>query len=164
MLLLPYTKFTLITKLQPPHIVTRLEANVETGPRSFRKMFFPAKPYFGSFSEQGFRIRRTGQSRNTTPIVITGVIISDFADRRIDVSMEITKLGLAAHIFSLIVFAFMGVLVLAVYRFEWYGVLIIPAGMWLLTYIPMIISFHLQVRKAKKILGQMLDADIYIDR
>ena len=148
MFLLPHEKFTLITKLKPQQISKRLQNNVATGRISFWKRLFPDHPYTGEFSDEAFRLRRSVTARNSVPVIIEGKIISHFVEQHIDVSMRLPSHYFVSYGISFLIFLFFGWLTTQILNH--YSGFLFPVIMMLVAYIGTIISFRIQVHKAKK--------------
>ncbi len=154
--ILPYEKLTLLSKLPPEEVASRLRKNMSDG--RFKK------EYIGELRGNRFSMRRNISYRNSFLPMITGFIFSDPHGTKITVDM---RLHTAVLVFVLIWLAITGVMGVAgiVWAIRHSGTsdlsieLFVPLLMFLGVALMTILAFKFESYDSKKFLRGLFEAE-----
>jgi len=166
-MLVPYEKYVLITRLSPQEIHYRLDQIVDTS-KHFNTIFSMArreKLYHGELSESNFKIVRKIGYRNSFLPVIQGRVSSSAQQTRIDIQM---RLHMAVLIFIIVWLGVVGLVCIATMPtlmkqlFQAAGEkfdpkLLLPFGMLIFGYLLVTLPFKMESRISKKFLAKLLE-------
>lgn len=149
MLLLPYENYNLYSHLPIEKIRERLAKNLQAGLEVPFPVYANSRPFIGDSGEKGFRIFRRIQYRNGSLPIVTGAYFQENGTTRIHVLMKIRTLTQVWMVILIGLFSLPGLLN---HQF------LLSLGIVSFIYVPNLIAFKIESRKAKKFLTELFEA------
>ena len=164
MLLLPYEKYNLYTRLSLEEVRQRLADNTEQSGKKKPSGQNTAKPFRGQITNETFNISPVIDYRNSFLPVLNGTYFRENGMTHIRTRLQLNDVVLVFCIIWLGIVGLCGILLpilelrgaLNGKRFD--PMVLVPTGMFVFGYLLMIAAFKTESTRSKKLLAKVLDA------
>ncbi|HJU68999.1 MAG TPA: hypothetical protein VJ650_12245 [Gemmatimonadaceae bacterium] len=157
--MLPFDEITIETALTRDEAVARLASAVQ--PRRFFRRDRRGLPFEGEVNAAGFHISRAITHRNSFLPVIRGRVVSTAGGSRLEASLTLHTLviGFLCVWGGLLVMIGAGMWARMLESGTWGADALVPVGMLAFAWVITSVSFTVEARKARALLGELLSGD-----
>ncbi len=160
----PSENYLLSTKLSVDEIRTKISEQIVPKKLFMLSLFGErtTKPYEGTLTQEGFRINRILQGRNSWRPTITGKITKDTIGTKIQINMRmITIIEVVMFVFlGMFGFLFICLTYVSISKGNFKGETLGIFLFFILLYVIMTVSFKYESLKSKKFLVELFEAEI----